>query len=111
MKAITIEANGNVKLVDLSDYDALNKAVGGSIESINFGDTGHHCYLNEDGIALGLPYNRLATDLCYKHNVGLGADDYIKGTMVVVGPVDEEGDDTNIHDELAKQLLSMSDLI
>jgi hypothetical protein len=106
MKAIAIEANGDVKRVDLPDYDALNKAVGGYIEAINFGDTGHNCYVNENGIALGLPYNPLATALCFKHNVGLMPGDYIKGTMVVVGPVDDDGNDTDVQDELAEQLLS-----
>lgn len=105
MKSILIEANGTTKLVNLADYQALNEAVGGYIELIRFGDTGHCCYLNEDGISLGLPYNDKATRLCYLHNVGLIPGDYIKGTMVVVGPPDEFGDDTDISDKLAHELL------
>ena len=104
MKAVLIEANGNVRRATLPDYQALNAAVGGYIELINFGDTGHFAYLNEDGIALNLPYNDKATKLCYKHNVGLIPGDFIKGTMVVVGPPDDEGNDGDITDELAAYL-------
>lgn len=104
MKAVLIEASGNVRRVDLPDYQALNAAVGGYIELINFGDTLHYAYLNEDGIALGLPYNDKATKLCYKHNVGLIPGDFIKGTMVVVGPPDFDGNETDVSDELATYL-------
>lgn len=107
MKAVLIEANGNVRRADLPDYQSLNQAVGGYIELINFGDTGHFAYLNEDGIALGLPYNEKATKLCYKHNVGLIPGDFIKGTMVVVGPVDDEGNETDVSEELAAYLESV----
>lgn len=99
--------NGNVRRADLPDYQSLNQAVGGYIELINFGDTGHFAYLNEDGIALGLPYNEKATKLCYKHNVGLIPGDFIKGTMVVVGPVDDEGNETDVSEELAAYLESV----
>lgn len=107
MKAVLIQADGTVRRADLPDYQALNKAVGGYIELINFGDTGHFAYLNEDGIALGLPYNDKATKLCYKHNVGLIPGDFIKGTMVVVGPVDDEGNETDVSEELAAYLESV----
>ena len=107
MKAVLIEANGTVRRADLPDYKSLNGAVGGFIELINFGDTGHFAYLNEDAIALGLPYNDKATKLCYKHKVGLIPGDFIKGTMVVVGPPDAKGNDGDISEELAAYLESV----
>lgn len=103
-KAILIEANGNVRRIDIAGYDDLNKAVGGYIEGIHFGDTGQFAYLNEDGKAMELPYNWLATVLCGKHKVGLLPDDYISGNMVIVGPADDEGRDTDVSDELAREL-------
>jgi len=103
-KAIIIEANGNVRRVEIEGYEDLNKAVGGYIEGIRLGDTGQFAYLNEDGIALGLPYNEVATQLCYRRNVGLIPGDYIKGTMVIVGPADHEGNETDVSDELAAEL-------
>ena len=106
MKAVVIEANGTVRRADLPDYQSLNRTVGGYVELINFGDTGHFAYVNEDGIALGLPYNELATQLCFAHNVGLMDGDYIKGSMVVVGPPDDEGNDGDISELLATYLES-----
>jgi len=103
-KAILIEANGNVRRIEINGYDDLNKGVGGYIEGIHLGDTEQFAYLNEDGIALGLPFNKVATDLCYKHNVGLIPGDYIKGNMIIVGPADDEGNETDVSDTLAAEL-------
>lgn len=103
-KALLIEVNGKVSRININGYDDLNKGVGGYIEGIHLGDTGQFAYVNEDGIALGLPLNRVATNLCYKHNVGLIPGDYIKGNMIVVGPADDEGNETDVSDELAVEL-------
>lgn len=103
-KAILIEANGNVSRIEINGYDDLNKGVGGYIEGIYLGDTGQFAYLNEDGIALGLPFNEVATNLCYKHNTGLIPGDFIKGNMIIVGPADDEGNETDVSDELAAEL-------
>jgi len=103
-KAILIEANGNVRSITINDYEDLRAAVGGYIEGINLGDTGQFAWLNEDGIALGLPMNRKATELCYRNNVGLIPGDYIKGSMVIVGPADDDGNETDVSAELAASL-------
>jgi len=103
-KAILIEVSGNVRRVEINSYDDLNRIVGGYIEGIYLGETGHFAYLNEDGIALGLPMNRLATELCYRWNVGLIPGDYIKGSMVIVGPADDDGNETDVSEAFAASL-------
>lgn len=103
-KAILIEVGGNVRRITINSYDDLNRNVGGYIEGIYLGETGHFAYLNEDGIALGLPMNRKATELCYQWNVGLIPGDFIKGNMIIVGGADDDGNDTDVSDQFAASL-------
>lgn len=103
-KAIVIEADGTMAVTTVNDLADLQQAVGGYIEGIYLGDTGQFAYVNEDGIALDLPRNSVATDLCYAHRVGLLPGDYIKGTMVIVGPADADGNDTDVSDDLIAEL-------
>jgi hypothetical protein len=104
-KAILLRANGTVAEANpetLEEYQAL---VGGFIEYLYLGDLNHVGYINEDGIALQLPENEFATNLCDYYNVGLMPGDYIKGDMLVFGPGDDEGRDTDVSPELARRLL------
>jgi hypothetical protein len=48
----------------------------------------------------GLPYNAVATELCTRLKTGLQQGDFIKGTMIVVGTPDENGDETDCPDYL-----------
>lgn len=121
MKGILIKANGVIQRInlpgsrtpslgkphDLRRLLALQRTLGGFIESINLGDTGHWAYINEDGMALRLPYNKKATALCHKYNTGLMHDDFIKGSMVIVGPPDDNGNETDVNKDLAIYLLSV----
>lgn len=104
MKAIKVEPSGKVSRIEINSYDDLNKAVGGYIEHFMFGED-HSAYVNEEGKIIGLPENFLATQLCEEYQVGLHRDDVIVGNMVILGPVDEEGEDTDINEALAKKLL------
>jgi len=103
-KAILIEVDGTVRRIEINSYDDLKCGVGGFIELIRLGDTGQFAYVNEDGIELNLPYNHKATELCYRHNVGLMLGDYIKGNMVIVGPPDDDGEETDVSEAIAVEL-------
>lgn len=107
MRAVIIPVVGDIYEAELPGYEELSAAVGGYIEVINFGD-GHTAWLNEEGKLSNppLPYNRRATELCFKREVGLHDDDYIVGNLVVCGGTDDEGDNTDIDPELAKELLA-----
>ena len=48
----------------------------------------------------GLPYNAVATELCTRLKTGLQQGDFIKGTMIVVGAPDDNGDETDCPDYL-----------
>lgn len=81
---------------------ALQDAVGGWIEAI---DLSHHevsagtMYMNEEGKLRGLPVNVLATDAARAMS-RISMWDEIVGDVVVLGPTDRKGDDTEIPEDL-----------
>jgi len=81
---------------------SLQKLVGGYIQAIKLTP----CvvgYINEDGKATGLFFNKTATWACHQLAVGLAEDDYIVGPMVIVG-VDENGDEASVPAEFVSLL-------
>jgi hypothetical protein len=76
--------------------EAVQDAVGGFFELIQAPhNTG--MYLNEDGKALGLAENIVATAIA--HDAGLTMGDYIVGPVVIVGQTDAMGYETSVPDE------------
>jgi hypothetical protein len=97
---ITVDDEGHYKL---SEFDgglaALQAEVGGWIEPIPTTEN-VTIYVNEEGKLLGLPVNRLAMDVwirydCYRC---VPAGDWIAGSAVVVGGVDDEGETLDLSD-------------
>lgn len=66
------------------DFEGCQKAVGGFVELVHLAP-GVTAFVNEDGIAMQLPRNDLATLFCHRLGPNIQVDDYIKGTMVVLG--------------------------
>ncbi|HEX9088886.1 MAG TPA: DUF3846 domain-containing protein [Arthrobacter sp.] len=73
----------------------LQDAVGGDIELVGIRNASMNMYLNEDGKPTGLPANARATELAHRFHA-IRADDYITGDIVLVGPFDEDGGDTDL---------------
>jgi len=75
-------------------YDDLNAAVGGYLEGVPTRDAsgaldeGYTAYCNEEGKLKRLPHNPAATRFTRI------AGDVLVGPVVIVGPPDDEGDDT-----------------
>lgn len=65
-------------------FDEMQTAVGGDVELVSLA-TGVAAYVNENGIALNLEPNELATLFCRRLGPNIAVADYIKGTMVVLG--------------------------
>lgn len=82
-KAVVIHPDRRVEEVEI-DFEGCQKAVGGFVELVHLAP-GVTAYVNEDGIAMGLPRNDLATLFCHRLGPNIRVDDYIKGTMVVLG--------------------------
>ena len=79
---------------------ALNKAVGGYIEAlgVEFGEFGNLImWLNETGKLDGLPRNERASILAHQ---------VIAGDVVITGPVDDEGYETSLSDELVEAFVT-----
>jgi len=98
-KGIFIGSDKTLRVQDF-DYSALSAAVEGLIEPIELSD-GSTMYVNEEYLyTFGADrFNSIAGDVC-----GLGGQPHfmlrqpILGNVVVVGPLDDEGDDTDVTD-------------
>lgn len=111
MKTLIIPADGSeVRWEDPAkiDLDYLSDIVGGLIEAVDIdfpSDPGDQAtmYLNEEGKLIGLPRNVRATRLAKRYS-GIGLTDYIAGTIVMVGAVDAEGEETGLNPRVRAQL-------
>lgn len=83
-----------VSLRDFSaDLEGMKEAVGGGyIEGI--GGEGWSAYCDEEGKINGLPINFRATRLAYL--LGWTTGDVLCGPVVFLGPVDDEGEETDV---------------
>ncbi len=84
----------------------LQHAVGGYIEGVpamddagGF-DESYTAYCNEEGKLDGLPVNRPATKFCR-----VDGFDVLVGPVVIIGPPDEEGDDTPLPEAVRMRLV------
>ena len=103
--SLVIEPIGTIRKIDLDGYEPLSEAVGGLIESVpaNLAVT---IWCNEEGKMLGQDFNLVATDLwkLFDDYGCIAAGDVMVGTVVVQGPVDEEGECTDVPDWLLMKL-------
>jgi hypothetical protein len=95
MKSIVIEADGTVSLRNITTLDDMQATVGGDVQLLPFGKD-CNAYINEHGKGIGLPPNDRATGECLRHGVGLAPDDWIAGTMFILGPLNKNGNDTDV---------------
>ena len=92
VKGLVITTDGRAYPTKVGTLDDYQKIVGGYIEVVVLAD-GCSMYVNEEGKLDGLPVNAAATVLV--------PGDVIVGNVLIVGPTDDEGDDTDIPDEAA----------
>lgn len=78
--------------------------VGGHIEAIDLVMPEATFYIDEEGKLKDKPVNLRATAILWVHNPAYRKQDVIVGDAFLVGPVDENGDDTPIPDQLAELL-------
>jgi hypothetical protein len=68
----------------------LQELVGGMVQAIPLAGNAL-VLINEEGKYHGLPHNEAATEFVKKLGIGMAPDDYIVGTMVVVGALNSRG--------------------
>ncbi len=78
---------------DLAAYQAL---VGGNIEAINLDAPAASMYINEEGKLLHLSVNMRATHVVWAHNEQLRNEDIVMGDAFILGPVDQNGEDSTV---------------
>ncbi len=109
IKGIQIKSDGSILSIDLADWEAIKAGIGGGyLQAVPFGETGAVLYCDEDGKNKGLPLNSIATVSSIKYQVGFSPDDYLVGDIILVGLPNQDGDDTSIPEELAKELLAFT---
>ena len=103
--SLVINTEGKMTKEDLDGYEPLSEAIGGLIESVpaNMAVT---IWCNEEGKLMNLDFNLVATDLweLFDDYGCIAAGDKLVGTIVVQGPVDEEGECTDVPDWMLMRL-------
>jgi len=108
MKVIVIEPNGYTvpKFVEIDgSLDSFQALVGGYIEQISTNLANCYAYANEEGKLQGLAHNALAS-----HISPLMPSDFIAGNMVLVGPPDENGDETDVDKSVMNDLIAICEM-
>ena len=100
MKALIITTNGGGEIVELTkDFPGrlteLQRIVGGHIESAPT-DGSVTIYVNEEGKLMDLPVNFEATFSWWEVAPWMRGADVLCGNVVIVGPPDHFGDDTDL---------------
>lgn len=103
VKALVIPADGPVTVTNLDGYDGLKAVIQGWLEAIPWGPTAT-AYLDEDGKSKFLPVNARASALAHANGYIWDWDDIV-GPLVIVGPADAAGDDTDVPATLAEEIL------
>ena len=78
--------NGDKQIIPCPSLEEMQKIVGGYVERLSLADE-RAMYLNEDGKALNLPRNEMATFL--GDLAGIAADDFIVGNVVILSKEEE----------------------
>jgi hypothetical protein len=104
-KAIVIQTNGTCQLVEHQGLAWLQQTVGGWVEMVTLPDpVNAGMYVHEEGNIIGLPYNSKATFLAHESR-RIPLDQGIVGPVVLVGPPDSHGEDTDVPDHLIQTLI------
>jgi hypothetical protein len=95
-KAVIIQASGEVMTKTVIDLVAMQRIVGGFIEVVPLGDC--DLYVNEDGISMQLPPNKVATKLARRRLDRSGKalptrGEWILGDVFILGPDDGDASD------------------
>lgn len=104
---IIIRADKTVSFRTVESLRDMQMIVGGLIEPITLSE-GSSMYVNEEGIIHGLPFNSIASDLLIMHARGtwhsaVGLPEVL-GDVIVVGPLDGDGNDTHVTPQVHKQV-------
>jgi hypothetical protein len=94
--SLVITADGEVWREYLDGYQPLSQAVGGMIECVPSSDK-VTIWCNEEGKLQQLNLNAIATGIWSELDTFrcIAAGDFLVGTIVIQGPIDDEGNSTD----------------
>lgn len=107
MLVAVINVNGTVESREIDgSLASMQEIVGGLLVAVSLNE---HLtiWVNEEGLGLGLPFNRIATELL----VGRWDDVYLVGTALITGGVDAEGETLPIRDQDLAVMMKINELI
>ena len=107
--AIRIDVDGTVAVLPDASSDTLHDSVGGWIEAAPT-DGSIAIFVNEDGKRAPLPFNPLGHALWAhvdRHRC-IAAGDWMAGPCVVTGPVDANGDVTDVPEWVLPTLATLA---
>lgn len=84
-----------IRFEDIDPAADLHRLVDGDFQVVGLHGLSVNMYLNENGKLEGLGANPRATALCHRYGA-IRTDDYIVGDAILLGPVDDGGDDTSL---------------
>lgn len=102
VKAALLRSDGTTEIITLSSLESFQDAVGGFIEAIALRDA--TMYVNEEGKLNGLPVNSNANVIARAFGSRISYDDLIVGDVIIVGPTDDYGCDTDCPQSLIKTI-------
>jgi hypothetical protein len=94
---LRITADGGLSEIKLKELEDYQQAVGGLIEPVTLKDGGT-MYVNEEFLYNGSGPNWFASDVAGVGGCPQFLLNPIRGDVVLVGPVDDEGYDTDVQD-------------
>jgi hypothetical protein len=107
VKAIRIPASTGepLEVVSINGLKDMQSAVGGLVEFQDIDSPNASLVFNEEGKIEDLPMNRRATLLWWIHKPMWRNSDVLAGDVLIVGEPDDEGNTTDVPDELVSLLL------
>lgn len=91
--AVIVHTNGQVEMVNLdTGYKAIQSVVGGYFEAVTSSTGETTFWVNEEGKLIGLPMNPAATVLLWELDPSFAGQDFLMGTVLITGGVDDEGE-------------------
>jgi hypothetical protein len=100
---VPVDPSEPLEVCDFANLAAYQAAVEGWIEPVDIPDLGITIYVNEEGLLRHLPFNSRASFLWWFH-VPHARQAMLVGNAVIVGMPDENGDNTDVPDELLSLL-------
>ena len=100
---IPADVNTPVRMVTVESLEDFTGYVGGMIEAVTIPDY-FTAYLDEEGKLKGRAANIRAHALLHLNDPSLSPWDVIVGYVVVVGPADASGDDTDAPESLCRAM-------